>query len=87
MIKASLMLHSKENIPTIRFKPYPKIGFVSGMMKVQTELEKISPDTAAPDGKFVASVSTHGVGGANAHVAVESFETNRPSSSRCRHHP
>jgi acyl transferase domain-containing protein len=30
---------------------------------------------AASDGKFVASVSTYGVGGANAHVVVESFET------------
>ena len=76
LIKVSLMLHNKEIIPNIRFnKPNPKIDFVGGMMKVQTELEKISPDMAAPDGKFVASVSTYGVGGANAHVVVESFET------------
>ena len=76
LIKVSLMLHNKEVIPNIRFnKPNPKIDFVGGMMKVQTELEKISPDMAAPDGKFVTSVSTYGVGGANAHVVVESFET------------
>jgi len=76
LIKVSLMLHNKEIIPNIRFtKPNPKIDFVGGMMKVQTELEKISTDMAAPDGKFVASVSTYGVGGANAHIVVESFET------------
>ena len=76
LIKVSLMIHNKEIIPNIRFtKPNPKIDFVGGMMKVQTELEKISPDMAASDGKFVASVSTYGVGGANAHVVVESFET------------
>ena len=76
LIKVSLMLHNKEIIPNIRFnKPNPKIDFVGGMMKVQTELEKITPDLAAPDGKFVASISTYGVGGANAHVVVESFET------------
>ena len=76
LIKVSLMLHNKEIIPNIRFnKPNPKIDFVGGMMKVQTELEKISSNMAASDGKFVASVSTYGVGGANAHVVVESFET------------
>ena len=76
LIKVSLMLHNKEIIPNIRFnKPNPKIDFVGGMMKVQTELEKISPDMAASDGKFVASVSTYGLGGANGHVVVESFET------------
>ena len=76
LIKVSLMIHNKEIIPNIRFtKPNPKIDFVGGMMQVQTELEKMSPDMAASDGKFVASVSTYGVGGANAHVVVESFET------------
>ena len=76
LIKVSLMLHNKEVIPNIRFnQPNPKIDFIGGMMKVQTELEKFSPDMAASDGKFVASVSTYGVGGANAHVVVESFET------------
>ena len=76
LIKVSFMLHNKEIIPNIRFnKPNPKIDFVGGMMKVQTELEKITPDMAAADGKYVTSVSTYGVGGANAHVVIESFET------------
>jgi len=75
LIKVSLMLHNKELIPNIRFNdPNPKIDFVGGMMKVQTELEKISPDMAAPDGKFVASVSTYGLGGANGHIVIESLE-------------
>ena len=30
---------------------------------------------AASDGKFVASISTYGLGGANGHVVIESFET------------
>jgi acyl transferase domain-containing protein len=76
LIKVSLMLHHKEIIPNIRFnKPNPKIDFVKGMMQVQTELEKMTPEMAAPDGHWVASVSTYGVGGANAHVVVETFET------------
>ena len=63
-------------MPNIHFNnPNLKIDFVGGMMQVQTELEKITPNRAASDGKFVASVSTYGVSGANAHVVVESFET------------
>jgi len=74
LIKVSLMLHNKEIIPNIRFhNPNPKIHFVGGMMKVQVELERISPDMAAPDGKFVTSISTYGLGGANGHIVVESF--------------
>ena len=76
LIKVSLMLHNKEIIPNIRFnKPNPKIDFVKGMIQVQTELEKLAPEMAASDGHWVTSVSTYGVGGANAHVVVETFET------------
>ena len=35
----------------------------------------MTADFAAPDGKWVASVSCHGIGGSNAHVVVESFES------------
>jgi acyl transferase domain-containing protein len=41
-------------------------------MRVQTEVERMSPEMAAEDGKWVASVSSYGVGGSNAHVVVES---------------
>ena len=76
LIKVSLMLHNKESIPNIRFNnPNPKIDFIDGMIQVQTKLEKTTPNMAASDSKFVASVSTYGVGGANPHVVVKSFET------------
>ena len=76
LIKVSLMFHNKESIPNIRFNnPNPKIDFIDGMMQVQTELEKFTPNMAASDGKFVASVSTYSVSGANTHVVIKSFET------------
>ncbi|KAJ3195836.1 hypothetical protein HK101_010930 [Irineochytrium annulatum] len=77
LIKVSLMLHNKELIPNVRFnKPNPKIKFVENKMRVQTELEPLTPEmTTTKDGKFVTSISTYGVGGANAHVVVESFES------------
>ncbi|KAH7909125.1 putative nonribosomal peptide synthetase [Hygrophoropsis aurantiaca] len=76
LIKVSLMLHHKEIVPNIRYtKPNPKIDFLSSKMKVQTELEKITQEMAAKDGKWVTSVSSYGVGGSNAHVVVETFET------------
>ncbi|KAH7927995.1 putative nonribosomal peptide synthetase [Leucogyrophana mollusca] len=75
LIKVSLMLHRKEILPNIRFnEPNPKIDFVGLKMRVQTELEKVTPEMAAHDGKWVASVSSYGVGGSNAHVVMETFE-------------
>ncbi|KAG6333238.1 hypothetical protein ID866_5853, partial [Astraeus odoratus] len=76
LVKVSMMLHHKEIIPNIRFqKANPKIDFPALKMQVQTELEKISPEMAARDGKFVTSVSSYGVGGSNAHVVLETAET------------
>jgi len=41
LIKVGLMLHNKEIIPNVRFhNPNPKVDFVGGKMKVQTELER-----------------------------------------------
>lgn len=40
-----------------------------------SQLENLTPDLAAKDGKWVTSVSSYGVGGANAHVVIETFET------------
>lgn len=39
------------------------------------KLEPMSPDLAAKDGKWVTSVSSFGVGGSNAHIVVESFDS------------
>ncbi|KIJ05443.1 hypothetical protein PAXINDRAFT_103786, partial [Paxillus involutus ATCC 200175] len=73
LVKVSMMMHHQEVIPNIRFStPNPGIDFVGGKMRVQTEVERMSPEMAAEDGKWVASVSSYGVGGSNAHVVVES---------------
>lgn len=82
LIKISMMLSHKEIIPNIRLnRPNPKIDFEKGMMKVQTELEKITPEMAAKDGKWVTSISSYGVGGSNAHVVIESFDSVSDESS------
>jgi acyl transferase domain-containing protein len=39
------------------------------------QIEPLTPDFAAPDGKWVASVSCHGIGGSNAHVVLETLES------------
>ncbi|KIJ63455.1 polyketide synthetase [Hydnomerulius pinastri MD-312] len=76
LVKVSMMLHHKEIIPNIRFNnANPKIDFVGGKMRVQTEAEKFTPAMAAKDGKWVTSISSYGVGGSNAHIVLESFET------------
>ncbi|KAI6098831.1 putative nonribosomal peptide synthetase [Pisolithus croceorrhizus] len=56
-------------------KANPRIDFPALKMKVQTELEKIGPEMAAKDGKWVTSISSYGVGGSNAHVVLETAET------------
>ncbi|EIW85840.1 hypothetical protein CONPUDRAFT_80229 [Coniophora puteana RWD-64-598 SS2] len=76
LVKVSYMLKHKELVPNIRFtSPNPKIDFVGGKMRVQLELEKVTPDMAARDGKWVTSISSYGVGGANAHIVLESFDS------------
>ena len=39
------------------------------------QLEPITSNLAAPDGKWVTSISSYGIGGANSHVVIESFES------------
>ncbi|KAF9238195.1 putative nonribosomal peptide synthetase [Melanogaster broomeanus] len=86
LVKVSMMLYYREIIPNIRFDtPNPGIDFLGGKLRVQTELERLSPKMAAEDGKWVASISSYGVGGSNAHVVLESsrsvFESNGEASS------
>ncbi|KAG6329538.1 hypothetical protein ID866_9551, partial [Astraeus odoratus] len=76
LVKVSMMLHHKEIVPNICFqKANPNIDFPALKMQVQKELENVSPEMAAKDGKFVASVSSHGFGGSNAHVVLETVDT------------
>ncbi|KAF9228933.1 putative nonribosomal peptide synthetase [Gyrodon lividus] len=76
LVKVSMMLHHKEIIPNIRFtKANPKIDFPALKMQVQTELESVTPEMAAKDGKWVTSISSYGVGGSNAHVVLETADT------------
>ncbi|KIK92693.1 hypothetical protein PAXRUDRAFT_146735 [Paxillus rubicundulus Ve08.2h10] len=76
LVKVSMMLHYKEIIPNIRFtKANPKIDFPALKMQVQTELESVTPEMAAKDGKWVTSISSYGVGGSNAHIVMETAET------------
>lgn len=39
------------------------------------QLEQITPEQAAADGKWIASVSSSGIGGSNSHVVLETLET------------
>ena len=39
------------------------------------QLEPIIPEQAAADGKWIASVSSSGIGGSNSHVVLETLET------------
>ncbi|KAJ3146079.1 hypothetical protein HDU86_000536 [Geranomyces michiganensis] len=76
LIKVSMMFHHKLLIPNIRLnKPNAKIQFEKHNMRVQTELEPLEPCMAAADGKWVASVSSYGVGGSNSHLVLETYET------------
>ncbi|KAI8820281.1 putative nonribosomal peptide synthetase [Fimicolochytrium jonesii] len=76
LIKVTMMMHQKEIIPNYRFNsPNKKIDLKALNMRVQTELEPMTPELAAADGKWVASVSSYGVGGANAHLVLETFES------------
>ena len=38
-------------------------------------MEKITPEQAAADGKWIASVASSGIGGSNSHVVLETLET------------
>lgn len=38
-------------------------------------MEPITSNLAAPDGRWVTSISSYGIGGANAHVVLESLES------------
>jgi acyl transferase domain-containing protein len=72
----SYTLRHKEIVPNIRFTPpNPKVDFVGGKMRVQTELEKVTLEMAARDGKWLTSISSYGVGGAHAHIVLESIDS------------
>lgn len=72
LIKAAMILDSGLLLPSLNFSsPNPKIKWNDYMIKVQTEVEPIPASKLTADGKFVASVSSFGFGGANAHMVLE----------------
>ncbi|KAJ3020326.1 hypothetical protein HKX48_000987 [Thoreauomyces humboldtii] len=71
LMKVCLMFEHRQLLPNIRFEdPNPKIFFEKYRLTVQTEVEDMTPEMAAPDGTFVTSISSFGVGGSNAHVVL-----------------
>ena len=52
---------------------YSPYSFDSCLTTLQ--LEQITPEQAAADGKWIASVSSSGIGGSNSHVVLETLET------------
>ena len=51
----------------------PCYSFDSCLTAIQ--LEEITPEQAAADGKWIASVSSSGIGGSNSHMVLETLET------------
>ncbi|KAJ3185209.1 hypothetical protein HDU85_001257 [Gaertneriomyces sp. JEL0708] len=74
LIKVALILYRKQLVPNIRFvNPNPAIRFDDFKLRVQTENEQLEPHMAAADGRYVASISSYGIGGANCHAVVTSY--------------
>ena len=72
LIKTALILDAGVLFPSLNFhKPNPKIRWDQYMIRVQTETESLPKSAITSDGKYVASVSAFGFGGANAHMVLE----------------
>ncbi|KND03835.1 uncharacterized protein SPPG_08922 [Spizellomyces punctatus DAOM BR117] len=72
LIKAALILDSGVILPGIHFStPNPQIHWSDFRIRVQTDPEPIPKWKTTQDGMYVASVSSFGFGGANAHAVLE----------------
>ncbi|KAL4399745.1 fatty acid synthase [Malassezia pachydermatis] len=59
-------------LPQLNFKnPNPKIRWDEFQIQVQTKTEPLPEKKLTKDGKFVASLSSFGFGGANSHAVME----------------
>jgi len=75
MMKAVLALHHKTIPPLANWKaPHPDIAATPGVFAVPT-----APMAWASDGPRVATVSSFGFGGTNAHIVLEEGPVTRPS--------
>src|SRR5690606_31868631 len=75
LIKTALSLYHGILPPSINFKaPNPNIDFLNSPFTVNNELFELPRQK-----RFVAGVSSFGVGGTNAHVILSSYPAN-PSS-------
>lgn len=71
LIKTALSLHYRKLVPSINFKsPNPNINFVNSPFVVNDKLADWEPR----EGKWIAGVSSFGVGGTNVHVIVNAHE-------------
>ncbi|TPX65414.1 hypothetical protein SpCBS45565_g05228 [Spizellomyces sp. 'palustris'] len=72
LIKAAMILDSGVILPGIHFNtPNPQIHWSDFRIRVQTDPEPIPEWKRTADGMYVASVSSFGFGGANAHAVLE----------------
>ena len=80
LMKTSLALKNKKIPASLHFKkPNPLIDFDGGPFKVNTTLTDWERTDDAP---LRAGVSSFGIGGTNAHVVVEEFQTEKTSTSK-----
>lgn len=82
LIKTALSLDTGLILPSLNFRtPNPKIHWDAFKIRVATEVEEYPSDALTHDGRYVASVSSFGFGGANGHLVLERAPHHAPPAS------